>query len=258
MSIEKSKKGDEDESEEAMSSSLDQVMLLLESVDDGEMGAVSAVFVGTEMDGSESASDPMKYSYQIQANPKRLVKLLKGREGEYVMTVVIGDRSISNSISWNIGNVAIEMDITGSKEERKKDMDTQRSMTTMKPEINHIFNESEKRASDAVAYIFVAIIFIALPLLVIMLAFTSSNSLFNAFPRTLGGITASLFFHASSLAMFYVLVQFFKHQYIAEILPAMAGVGLITSVAGYTLLSHLATTRLEAKLKKKENHSKRE
>lgn len=234
------------------SEKLDQVMLILEQVGGGtreeetaNLARTAAVYVGKLEESNASEGGSTMYSYTIQANPKKLVKMLKGREGEYSMTLVLGDKAVSNPIEWKIGNVNIQMEITGSREERKKAAQILRPMTTLKPEIHHTFQEGAKHAPTFVSYAFVVATFSSIPLLVVMLTMTSSTS-FEAFPKTVAGVASSLFFHASCLLMLYVLLQFFMRQYIFEILPSIVGVGILTTIAGYKLLSHLATARRAA------------
>ena len=233
------------------SEKLDQVMLILEQVGGGtreeetaNLVRTAAVYVG-KLEESNASEGGNMYSYTIQANPKKLVKMLKGREGEYSMTLVLGDKAVSNPIEWKIGIVNIQMEITGSREERKKAAQILRPMTTLKPEIHHTFQEGAKHAPTFVSYAFVVATFSSIPLLVVMLTMTSSTS-FEAFPKTVAGVASSLFFHASCLLMLYVLLQFFMRQYIFEILPSIVGVGILTTIAGYKLLSHLATARRAA------------
>jgi len=225
---------------------LDQVMLLLEEAGDKrDAEGVSAIFAGKKEASSVDPEDEsvVRYTYSIHANPSRLVKMLRGQEGDYAITVVVGDKTVTNSFEWKLGVVTIQMEITGSREEKKKAANVLRAMTTMKPEIQHTFREDEKRAPTPISYAFVAAIFAALPLLIILVSSTSS-SLFDRFPSTIGGIASSLAFHACTLLCMYVLLQFFKRQYIFEHLSSIVGAGLLASLFGFQLLSYLATARL--------------
>lgn len=192
-----------------------QVFVLFQNVNTNQ----EVIFVA-EADGNSN------YKFDVDLNGAGKDSF-NARSGEYTVHLIIGDAAISNPVYWHVCN--IKMTFSGSAPAAKS-----QSIYTPKPEIHHIFRESEKRPPAIVSTVFTAACIAPLFFLVISWLKTGLNlSNMRFAPK-------NLIFHAGLIGIFLLYYFFWLQLNMFTTLRYLALLGSITFIAGNKVLAQQA------------------
>lgn len=149
------------------------------------------------------------------------------RSGEYTVHLIIGDAAISNPVYWHVCN--IKLSFSGSAQAAEP-----QSIYAPKPEIHHIFRESEKRPPVVVSTVFTAACIAPLFFLIVSWLRTGLNlSNMRFAPK-------NLIFHSGLIAIFLLYYFFWLQLNMFTTLRYLALLGSITFIAGNKVLAQQA------------------
>lgn len=155
--------------------------------------------------------------------------------GAYDITLFVGDASISNPTSWNVGSIKLTFAKGG--ETGKSIASWMKQSYDPLPVITHEFRQPEKRPPSVVSDAFTVLAIIPLILLIGIWLKLGVN--FSDFPFSL----ASLGFHTGLTLIFAIFFCFWTTMNMFTTLKCLSGVVLVTSISGHSLLKTLAAKK---------------
>lgn len=202
-----------------------QVMVLIISKASGATGTVLAK--------SKKGS-----TYSAVLNPASLATQLGSLTGEFEVVLLVGSSSVSKAVRWSLGTVVLS---GPSSKPAHRSIANQRHVF-VRPEIHHIFRAPDKRAPAPVSLAFAGLALA--PLLLVFIGAGVVGANFKGFPANSSGFW-SLLFHGGIGAMLALYLLFWLKLNLAQTLPLIAVLGLVTAFVGYKALSGLAELRLK-------------
>ncbi|CAG2103181.1 unnamed protein product [Medioppia subpectinata] len=152
--------------------------------------------------------------------------------GLYEISLIIGDAVISNPIQWKIASINLQLSSSHSPSTEEAV-----SPFVSKPEIKHLFREQEIRPAPVVSNAFS--ILVLLPIVILFGLWLKIGLNFSGFPFTL----SALVFHTGLALIFGLYICFFIKLNMFQTCKYLTGLGVITFLAGHSLLSRLAKNR---------------
>ncbi|EGD79800.1 hypothetical protein PTSG_13096 [Salpingoeca rosetta] len=159
--------------------------------------------------------------------------VLGSLSGDYKLSVVVGDVTISPAIVWDLGAVTITFHKTAPPAKQPSRFDP-------KPEIKHLFREPESRPPVIVSFVFTAIV--VAPILVLLVLWAGVGANISYFPWS--NINAFLF-HGSLGAILLLYVTFWLQLNIFECLMYLTPLSALLVFSGRNLLRKLANDRVK-------------
>ena len=92
-------------------------------------------------------------NYKVDLNLQTRSKDFGHLSGVYQLNLIIGDALVMNSFDWNIGSIKIQFSSGLSSEQPLSSLEY-----SLKPEINHIFREQDKRPHPMVSNFFTLLV----------------------------------------------------------------------------------------------------
>jgi len=145
--------------------------------------------------------------------------------GDYSLSVFLGDATVSNPISWLVTDLAIKLE----KAEEKA-----AGAYQPKPEIKHLFREPESRPPQTVSSLFTLLVLS--PVLLLLALWFKLGANISNFSFSLSAIG----FHVGLGAIFLLYVYFWLQLNMFEVVRYLSLLGLITFLAGNSLLASIA------------------
>ncbi|KAL7046869.1 hypothetical protein ACKWTF_002726 [Chironomus riparius] len=157
-----------------------------------------------------------------------------GKSGIYDVELIVGDSSLVNSFTRNLGQVNLKF----SLETRKEKID---NSIARKPraEIHHLFREPEKRPPRFVSDLFTGLCLVPILLLFILwgrIGINTSNFSFSL---------SALLFHGGLGAIFLLFVCFWLKLDMFQTIQYLLGLSVLTFLCGNRVLRYIASKRLE-------------
>lgn len=146
--------------------------------------------------------------------------------GDYSITLILGDAVVSNPVSWHIADLSLTLPESNGNAEP--------GPYQLKPEIKHTFREPEIRPPQAVSSLFTLLVLSPLLLLVGLWIKLGANV--GNLPLTL----SCLGFHAGLGSIFGLYLLFWLQLNMFETVRYLALLGLLTFLAGNSLLASIA------------------
>jgi len=156
----------------------------------------------------------------------------KSLSGLYSVSLIIGDATISNPISWNLCDVTLKLGESSEKSKSAAEL-----LYSQKEEIKHVFRKPEKRPPVLVSQAFtLACILPFIGLLVSWKIVGANLSGFEVSPK-------HLIFHLGVGGIFVLYYLFWIKLNMFETIRYLALVGSVTFVFGNRVLSEMANRR---------------
>jgi len=172
-------------------------------------------------------------NYKLDLNLQTKAKDLNYMNGLYEISVIIGDAVISNPIQWKIASINLQF----SSSQMPDSVETVVSPFAPKPEIKHLFREPEKRPAPILSNAFSVLVLI--PIVILFALWLKIGINFSGFPFTL----SALVFHTGLALIFGLYICFFVKLNMFQTCKYLCGLGVITFLAGHSLLSRLANNK---------------
>lgn len=186
-------------------------------------------------------------SYVITAPASSVLTQIGNQGGEYSVTLLIGDVSVSNPVSWVLGELELVLD-ANTQTGTPGTVRTSRlqPVSNQEPVIQHMFRPAEKRPPATVSLAFSGLTLV--PLLGVVFYSTVVLGInFKAWPKDGTTSIAALGFHGLTAAFLVVYLLFWTQWNLAETLPVVLALGLALALVGHKALSGLATERFTSK-----------
>ncbi|XP_014239205.1 dolichyl-diphosphooligosaccharide--protein glycosyltransferase subunit 2 [Cimex lectularius] len=169
--------------------------------------------------------------YKLDLDIGSKVNELGKLSGLYSVDLIIGDTILTNSFSWHVADVKLNL---GTVDKKKP---STQSIFKPKPEIQHLFREPERRPPVLVSNLFTGLVFVPLLILFALWAKLGVNiSNFSFSLSTFG-------FHAGLGAIFCLFGMFWLKLNMFETLKYLLVLGLITFLSGNKLLANIASNQ---------------
>jgi len=170
-------------------------------------------------------------NYKLDLNLQTKAKDLNHMNGLYEISLIIGDASISNPILWKIASINLQLS------NQLPDSEEVVSPFVSKPEIKHLFREPENRPAPVVSMAFS--ILVVVPIVILFGLWFKIGLNFSGFPLALSAPV----FHTGLALIFGLYVCFFIKLNMFQTCKYLTGLGVITFIAGHSLLSTLSKNR---------------
>ncbi|XP_002967082.2 dolichyl-diphosphooligosaccharide--protein glycosyltransferase subunit 2 [Selaginella moellendorffii] len=189
-----------------------------------------------------------KKGYALQLDFLGLVEELHYLSGQYDMDLIVGDAKMANSFLWNLGSLELDLPEPPEGASKKTPAVETDPMAVFKPkaEIAHIFRTPEKRPPTALSYTFLA--FTILPFLAFLVGMRLLNINFGNAPTSGLPALSALAFHGGLASILGLYLLFWLKLNLFTTLQILGFLGLLTTVAGYGILSHLADVSYKVKV----------
>ncbi|XP_054153905.1 dolichyl-diphosphooligosaccharide--protein glycosyltransferase subunit 2-like [Oppia nitens] len=172
-------------------------------------------------------------NYKLDLNLLTKAKDLNYVNGVYDILIIIGDAVISNPIQWKIASINLQLSSVTSSSETTETV----SPFVPKPEIKHLFREPEKRPALIISNAFSILVLI--PIVILFGLWLKIGVNLSNFPFSL----SALVFHTGLALIFGLYICFFLKLDMFQTCKYLAGLGVITFLAGHSLLARLAKNR---------------
>lgn len=156
------------------------------------------------------------------------------KSGDYLMELIVGDSSISNSFKWELVDISLKF-----QQQSQQSSKTPCSLRKPKPEIHHLFREPEKRPPLFVSNLFTALCFAPLPILLLVWLKLKVN--ISNFPVSL----SALGFHGGLGAILFLFYVFWLRLNMFETIRYLLPLALFTFVFGNRLLRSIANRKAD-------------
>ncbi|GFR75873.1 dolichyl-diphosphooligosaccharide--protein glycosyltransferase subunit 2 [Elysia marginata] len=168
-----------------------------------------------------------KFDLDVGANAKDFGH----KSGKYTMELIVGDAVIENPFSWTVADVSLTFPEGGAP---KKD---QANQYAKKPEIQHKFNEPEKRPPASLSLAFTALVLS--PFLILLVLWLRIGVNISNFPVSVSAIG----FHACLGGVFVLYYFYWIQLNMFETLRYLGILAVPTFFFGNRLLSSIASKR---------------
>mmetsp|Transcript_10683 Transcript_10683/g.19347 ORF Transcript_10683/g.19347 Transcript_10683/m.19347 type:complete len:283 (-) Transcript_10683:72-920(-) len=171
----------------------------------------------------------------FEVSPEAISKIIGSQGGQFSATLLIGDVAIASPIAWTFAtlDVSHQADTTIATEPFIV------ARSSPRPEINHVFNQPEKRPLSLISLSFAAAV--AAPTALFALLSVSSLGL------QLHSIsTKGMAFHGSIAAILLLLTLFWTSLNLLQTLPILAVLGGVTLFTGHSCLQDIAARRMKS------------
>ena len=158
-----------------------------------------------------------------------------GKSGVYDVELIVGDSSLVNSFTRNLGQVNLKFSFESRKEKSTQSAATRKP----RPEIQHLFREPEKRPPRFVSDLFTGLCLVPILILFILwgrIGINTSNFSFSL---------SALGFHGGLGAIFLLFVCFWLKLDMFQTIQYLLGLSVITFLCGNRVLRYIANKRLE-------------
>jgi len=204
-----------------------QAMLMLSAA-----GGLAAYAVGKpKKDGSHT----------ISVTQALVEKQIGKQGGDMKATLLLGDPTVADSISWDLGSLHVPEDPEVAPTPKYLSA-TFQPLNNVKPEIRHIFRAPDKQPPVVISLAFTGLALA--PLGILLIALTQMGINFQGIPS--GGSLWVLLFHGSIAGMLGLYLMFWLKLNLAQTMPLAVGIGLLVTATGYKALSALSADRLAA------------
>jgi len=182
---------------------------------------------GAEIVYLAKADNNKVYAFDLDISGQ--AKEFGGQSGLYTASLILGDSTVTNPISWILGDI----EITFSEKEDAAGP----SIYSTKPEIKHLFREPEPRPSKLVSDMFTLICLS--PFFIMLILWIKLGVNVNNFPVTL----VSIGFHAGLGAIFTLYMYFWLQLNMFTTVKYLVLIGVVTFLCGNSLLAKIAKNK---------------
>lgn len=157
-----------------------------------------------------------------------------GKSGVYDVDIIIGDSSLINSFTRNLGQVNLKFSLESRKEQKPSSV-----IRKARPEIHHLFRQPEKRPPRFVSDLFTGLCLAPILVLFILwgrVGINTSNFSFSL---------SALGFHGGLGAIFSLFLCFWLRLDMFQTIQYLLGLSIITFLCGNRVLRYIASKRLE-------------
>lgn len=180
------------------------------------------------------AEQDVSKAYKFELDVGARASDFNGKSGAYDVELTIGDSSLINSFTRNLGQVNLKFSLESRKEQTK-----QAPTRKARSEIHHLFREPEKRPPRFVSDLFTGLCLAPILILLILwgrVGINTSNFSFSL---------SALGFHGGLGAIFLLFVCFWVKLNMFQTIQYLLGLAVITFLCGNRVLRYIASKRLE-------------
>eukprot|EP00850_Spirogloea_muscicola_P014363 SM000102S09221 [mRNA] locus=s102:332697:338998:+ [translate_table: standard] len=185
-------------------------------------------------------------TFGFQLDFLELMKSLYHLSGDYTLGLHVGDNAMDNPFTWPLAVLSLDLPAPpdGSAKPPARVTDLKQRYEP-KAEISHIFRVPEKRPPLIVSYVFMILTLV--PLVGLLGGLRALGMNVALFPNEGGPSMSAVLFHAGIAATLLLYIAFWVKVGLFTTLKLLLPLGLVTSAAGFGILSYLADSSVKLK-----------